>query len=105
MITGLLKFFLEGSQTKELKNQLTKARIIPKRRAEKKSRTANSGTKRLVSIIIKVFITKVNKPKVKIFIGRVRKIRKGRRKALRTPKIIEVTIATLKEATCTPGVT
>jgi hypothetical protein len=51
-----------------------------------------------------VLMTKVNKPRVRIFIGRVRMIRMGLRIALRMPKTTETIMAIQKDSTLTPGV-
>jgi hypothetical protein len=51
-----------------------------------------------------VLMTKVNKPRVRIFIGRVKIIRIGFKKAFRMPKTTETIMAIQKDSTLTPGV-
>jgi len=56
-----------------------------------------------VSIINPAFITKVNSPNERRFIGRVKRIRTGFKNALTTPKAIAVTSAAKNVSTVTPG--
>ena len=56
-----------------------------------------------VNRIKKPLINKVNKPKVNIFIGRVKKIINGFIKIFIIPKTTETTIAVKKLSTWTPG--
>jgi len=56
------------------------------------------------SKIIKVLMTKVNKPRVKIFKGRVKRSRTGLMKAFKKPKIKETITAVKNPSTLTCGV-
>jgi hypothetical protein len=72
---------------------------MPKTNAHKKPSTINPGTSLLTSNINKALITKVKSPKVRIFIGSVRIIKTGFRKAFIIPKTKATTKAAVKPAT------
>ena len=71
-------------------------------KAHKKLSTSNPGTIALASMTIRAFITKVNKPSVKILSGKVSAKTIGRIKALIRPKISAVTRAAKNPLTITP---
>jgi len=73
-----------------------------KRIAQPKFLTVNPGTTALTIRIIIPLIIKVNIPKVKILIGRVRMTRTGLIIALIMPRTKATTIAVKKLATFTP---
>lgn len=76
-----------------------------KRRAHQKPVTLKPGTKDAVSKINKALTAKVNNPKVRIFIGKVKIINIGFIKAFKTPKTSATSKAEIKLATATPGKT
>lgn len=77
----------------------TKLRI----NAHKKPLTVKPGTIFAVNKINKALITKVKRPRVIIFIGKVRITRIGLRTALAIPKTSAAAKAVVRDATCTPG--
>jgi hypothetical protein len=72
-------------------------------RAVKNPPTLNPGTKSAAKSITRALITKVNKPSVRIFIGRVRKRRTGLINAFNKPKTKAATSADEKLDITTPG--
>ncbi len=86
------------------RNQLTRVKTMLNIKAERKPLTAKPETTEAAMRIIMVLMTKVNKPRVRKFMGRVKITRKGFRKVLRTPKTTETITAIKKELTSTPGV-
>lgn len=78
-------------------------RTRPKSKAEKKPSTLNPGTMALESMTITAEITRLNRPKVKTLIGKVRKLSTGRTKALTAAKIMAATMAAKRPSTWTPG--
>lgn len=81
----------------------TKLKIIPSKKAGQKPPTSNPGTSQLASIIIKALITKVNKPRVKILIGKVIKISNGFITIFMMPKTTATIKAVQNESTVTHG--
>ena len=78
-------------------------RTTPNSNAQRNPSTSNPGTITAVSRTSPAFITKVNNPRDRIFIGSVRKTSIGLRNAFTTPKITAVTRAAKKLSTITPG--
>lgn len=66
------------------------------RSAHQNPSTTNPGTRFEVMRMTEALMTKVNSPNVRILIGRVRKIRIGRRTALMMPRTTAVTRAETK---------
>lgn len=75
----------------------------PKNKAHQKLETKKPGTIALVSIIKSALMTKVNKPKVKMVMGKVRIIKIGLRKVFIKPKTKAATKAENILVTVTPG--
>ena len=73
------------------------------RSAHQKFWTLNPGTIALASIISRAFMTKVNSPRVRTFIGRVRIMRTGFINAFIRPITKAATIAAIKPETSAPG--
>jgi len=71
--------------------------------AHQKFLTVNPGTIALASIISRAFMTNVNSPRVRIFIGRVRIMRTGFINAFIRPITKAATIAAIKPETSAPG--
>lgn len=71
-------------------------------KAHQKLAMLNAGTIQTTSRTISVFTTKVNKPKVSIFIGNVRNKATGLTKALTTPKTRATTRAAPNPEIVTP---
>lgn len=74
-----------------------------KANAHQKDSTINPGTIEDANKTIKVFITKVNNPKVRIFIGNVKITKIGLRNKFNAPKTIATKIAVTKLSISTPG--
>lgn len=74
-----------------------------KRKAGRNPSTLKPGTIFETRIIKRAFITKVNRPRVNIFIGRVRISITGLRKAFIIPNISATTKAVVRVSTLTPG--
>lgn len=74
-----------------------------KSKADQKEAMLKPAIKLLANNINKVLMTKVNKPKVKIFIGKVKNSKMGLIKVFRIPKTTTNTIAVQKVGICTPG--
>ncbi len=73
------------------RNELTTERIMLKNSAHQKPSTLNPGTILSVIMIIIALITRVNNPRVRILIGRVRVNRTGLINALTNPKTMATT--------------
>lgn len=86
-----------------LKKEETKVTTKLKRIAHQKFLTKKPGTRALVRRIRKPLITKINNPKVKILMGRVKRIRIGLRKVLITPKTMATIKAVKTVSILTPG--
>jgi len=86
-----------------LTKELISDKTILKIRAHQNPSTLKPGTIELASKIRSAFMTKVNKPKVRMVRGRVRRIRRGFISKLIMPKTTAVTSAAVKFATWTPG--
>lgn len=71
--------------------------------ADQKPSTVKPGTNLAANKTKIALITIVNNPKVKIFMGKVRRISKGLRKILKIPKTRATQSADQKLATRTPG--
>lgn len=72
-------------------------------RAQRKLATKNPGTKELTKRIRMAFMTKVNRPRERMLMGRVRITKIGFKMALTIPKMTETIMAVTKESTLTPG--
>lgn len=86
------------------KSPFTKDKTIPNNTAQPKLATKNPGTTDDTNIIIKALITKLNKPNVKILIGKVNNVTTGLIKKFTTDKITAATTATKNPSTLTPGI-
>jgi len=87
------------------KNQFTSHKTTEKRKADQKEEILNPGTIAAVRSTIKVFITRVNKPKVKILIGIVRSSNIGLRTLFSIPKTMATATALHTPIISTPGTT
>lgn len=82
---------------------LTKDKTTLNAKAHQNPSTTNPGTNRAASNTRNALITKVRSPKVRIFIGNVKKRRIGLRILLIIPKTTAVTSAVRKLSIRTPG--
>ena len=86
-----------------LRAALTIAKTKPKSKADQKLAILNPGTMALAKRINKALIIKVNNPRLKTLIGKVKIRSIGRIKVLIRPKIRPATKAAKTPLTATPG--
>ncbi|MDX1535709.1 MAG: hypothetical protein R3346_03050 [Candidatus Spechtbacterales bacterium] len=85
------------------KTHTTNERIAPYTKAQRNPSTVNPGTIKEDNQTKNALITKVNKPRVKIFIGRVKKTKIGFMKIFRIPRTNATAKAVRNPETTTPG--
>ena len=85
------------------KNELISDVTTPKTKAIHKPESSNPGTIYAVNQIIPALITRVNSPRVKILIGKVKNTKTGFTKKFKTPVTIETIKAVTTVSTTTPG--
>jgi len=95
---------LPWSLIKELKAQLTKLMSKDPKTADQKPYTLNPDIMPEAILSSMAFIIKVKRPRLRIFIGRVSKIRIGRKKAFRMPRTAAANNALEKLFTCIPSI-
>lgn len=88
-----------------MRKLLTKDKMILKSNAHQNPSTVKPDTREEVNNITTALTTKVNNPKVKMFIGSVNRSSNGFTIMLTMPKTSEATSAVEKFAICTPGST
>ena len=95
---------LPFSLIKELKIQLTTLMIREPKTADQKPYISNPEITPEAILSKRAFMIKVKSPKVRIFMGSVRRIRMGRKKAFKIPKMAAAKKAEKKFLTCIPAI-
>lgn len=74
----------------------------PKRSAGSKPVTEKPGTRLAAKRIMKVLMTKVKRPRVRMFMGRVRRSKRGRKNWFNTPRTMATMAAVIRPPESVP---